>query len=571
MAITTPRERLKLLRPAPVALLATALLGVALPLQAQPVDAAAAAAAGGAGAVPASRATQITTPDPLQGLAGPGAAPMPAAASAPARGWRVAPAVKAVVNATNNVGLQSSDRAYGIVTTVTPQLQLLGTGPDYRLNGNVAADLVTYLGRIGTDRIFPRGQITLNTRLVDRLFFVDAELGADTTSSTPFDLIGDGTTVYTGSNTVTRQRLSPYIDRELSPTSRLLARSDNTWSQGNGTGTAAAQGADADAHVRTDTVRFDERPLPAGMRAEYNRQATRYRDGGSGLVLATGRLSLLYAPDPVLTLGLTGGTDSANYGTNQVSETLRGVALRWAPSERTVFDSLVEKRFFGTGWNAALTHRSPFMALSVAATRQASTFASRLGTLQAGGDVASMIDAMLQTRILDEATRQAAVQDLIAKRGLSSSLGGPVDLYSRTVQIQQGLNVTLALVGVRHTVTMRIYQTKLEDYRGATEDANSVLGLASDSIQRGMTISLGRRLDPDTTATITLTRARAEGIGANASLGTRSGTILRLGLSHALSPRTTVTGALRHQNGSTSLVGNDASETGLSAGVLHRF
>ena len=38
MAITTPRERLKLLRPAPVALLATALLGVALPLQAQPVD-----------------------------------------------------------------------------------------------------------------------------------------------------------------------------------------------------------------------------------------------------------------------------------------------------------------------------------------------------------------------------------------------------------------------------------------------------------------------------------------------------------------------------------------------------
>ena len=139
------------------------------------------------------------------------------------------------------------------------------------------------------------------------------------------------------------------------------------------------------------------------------------------------------------------------------------------------------------------------------------------------------------------------------------------------MQIQQGLNVTLALVGVRHTVTMRIYQTKLEDYRGATEDANSVLGLASDSIQRGMTISLGRRLDPDTTATVTLTRARAEGIGANASLGTRSGTILRLGLSHALSPRTTVTGALRHQNGSTSLVGNDASETGLSAGVLHRF
>ena len=539
--------------------------------QAQQVPGAAANDAGAAATQFNPNRTPVNAiPDAAQALGGVGGAPPPAAASAPARGWRVAPALKVTATATNNVGLQQGDRQADVVTTVTPQLQLLGTGPDYRLNANVAADVVQYLGRTRADRIFPRGQVALNARLLERLFFVDAELGADTTSSTPFEMLGDGATYYTAS-TVTRERISPYIDRELSPGSRFTARSDNTWSQGRGTGTAAAAQLNADAHVRTDTLRYDLRPQPTGLRVEYNRQNTRYRDSAGSLVLATARLSALYAPDPTLTLGVTGGSDGADYSTNSVRETLRGVLLRWAPSERTVFDSLVEKRFFGTGWNATLTHRSPFMALSAGLQRQASTYASRLGTLQAGGDVATMIDAMLQTRILDEATRQAAVQDLMSKRGLSNSLGSAVDLYSRTVQVQQGVNVTLALVGVRHTFTMRLYQTRLEDYHGGNEDSSGIVGLASDSIQRGMTLGLSRRLDPDTTASVTLTRARTEGIGANATLGTRSGTIVRLGLSHALSPRTTVTGALRHQSGSTSLISPTASETGLSAGLLHRF
>jgi len=531
-------------------------------LRAQSIEAAAAAAV-------ASRAAQVTTPDSAQGLNGPGEAPLPTAATTPTRGWRLAPALKLMANATNNVGLVSTDPSSDIVTTVTPQLQLLGIGPDYKLTGTLAADMVTYLGRTRADRIFPRGQVTLNARLLDRLLFADAELGAETTSASSFEMLGDGSTTYAESNTVTRERFSPYIDRELSPSSRLTARSDNTWSQGTGTG-ANADTTNIDAHVRTDTVRYDLKPQPTGLRADYNRQNTRYKVASSSLVLATARLSALYAPDPTLTLGVTGGTDAVDYSTNSVKETLRGVLLRWVPSERTVLDSQLEKRFFGTGWNATLTHRSPFMALSIGAQRQASTYASRLGSLQAGGDVATMIDSILQTRILDEATRQAAVQDLMAKRGLSGSLGSAVDLYSRTVQVQQGFNATLALVGVRHTVTMRLYHTKLLDYHGADEDTG-ILGLASDSIQKGMALSLGRRLDPDTAATVTWTQVRTAGIGTNASLGTRRGSQIRFGLSRALSPRTTVSATLRHQSGSTSLVGNDANETGLSVGMLHRF
>lgn len=484
--------------------------------------------------------------------------------TAQAQSWRIAPALKATATTTSNVGLQASG-TMDTVVTVTPQVQLLGTGPDYRLTGTLAADAVVYLGRSRTDRVFPRGSLALNGRVVDRLLFVDAELGADTTSSLPFDLLTDGATTYNVSTT-TRQRFSPYIDRELSPSSRITARTDHVLTQGRGTSTVANN---ADAYVQTHTARYDLRPEPTGLRGEWNYQNTSYNDStAGGLTLQTARISALYAPDPSLILGLTGGRDAASYTTNNISETLRGVAVRWAPSERTVLDALLEKRFFGNGWTVNFSHRSPFMAISAGTVRQATTYAARLGVLQAGGDVATLVDAILQTRIQDPGLRQIAVQDLIAKRGLPNTLTGPVDLFSRTVQLQQGGNVTVALLGVRHTVTLRIFQTRTEDLRGPTED--SVIGLASDATQRGMTLGLTRRLTPETSADLTFTHTKTDGLGPN--LGLRSSnSIVRLGATHSLSPRTTLSGAVRHQTGSSTLIGVDATESAVSVGMLHRF
>ncbi|MEX8493958.1 TIGR03016 family PEP-CTERM system-associated outer membrane protein [Sphaerotilus sp.] len=491
--------------------------------------------------------------------------------SVQAQAWHVVPAVKATATASSNVGLQASGAAtMDTVLTVTPQVQLLGTSPDYRLTGTLAADMVQYLGRSRADRVLPRGQVVLNSRLVDRLFFVDAELGADTTSSTPFDLLSDGATFY-NVGTVTRERISPYLDRELSPSSRITARSDLVLTQGRGTvaAAAAALNNNADALVQTHTARYDLKPEPAGLRGEVNYQNTRYNDStAGGLTLQTARLSALYALDPTLTLGVTGGRDAARYTTNDVSEMLRGVSLRWAPTERTLLDALIEKRFFGNGWTVNFTHRSPFMAVSAGLVRQATTYAARLGVLQAGGDVATLVDSILQTRIQDPALRQIAVQDLIAKRGLPNTLTGPVDLFSRTVQLQQGANVTLAMLGVRHTVTFRLFQTRTEDLRGPTED--SVIGLASDATQRGATLGVSRRLTPETTADLTFTHTKTDGLGPNVALHS-SNSIVRLGATHSLSPRTTLSGAVRHQTGSSTLIGVNATESAVSVGMLHRF
>jgi uncharacterized protein (PEP-CTERM system associated) len=128
--------------------------------------------------------------------------------------------------------------------------------------------------------------------------------------------------------------------------------------------------------------------------------------------------------------------------------------------------------------------------------------------------------------------------------------------------------VSLAMIGVRHTVTLRVFQTRTEDLRGATED--SVIGLASDATQRGATLGLSRRLTPETTADLSFTRTKTDGLGSNLTLHS-SNSIVRAGVTHSLSPRTTLIGSVRHQSGSSTLVGVNATESALSVGMLHRF
>ena len=119
------------------------------------------------------------------------------AGSACAQAWRVEPSVATTAVATNNVDLAPSETARSdLLLTFTPQLLLRGTGSGYQLDGTVAATAVHYLKGSLTDRVLPSSHIGLNTRVVDRLLFVDAQVDAETTGTDPFRAVGEGVTAY---------------------------------------------------------------------------------------------------------------------------------------------------------------------------------------------------------------------------------------------------------------------------------------------------------------------------------------------------------------------------------------
>lgn len=474
------------------------------------------------------------------------------------------PAVQIKSITTSNVAFTTADLAQSDTVLIgTPRLDAVLTHPDYRLNANLSADLVTYVGHSRADRVLPQARADLNARLVDRWFYLDSSLSAGSTAFNPFGVLDvDSATVFNRAK-LYQERISPYLDHQLAPDERVQARTDHTWTQ-NTSGTANS-GAIHSA-LNAQVLRYDLRPTPLGLSADAVRTASSYGGSATGdVTFETARVSPTYALTPTLEVFASAGRDLARYGSTRRSETLTGGGLHWTPSARDVLDARVEQRFFGTGWAVNATHRSPFMVLNANLVRQATTYSARIAALPAGADVATLLDALLTTRIPNPVDRATAVQQLIAQQGLPTTLASATDLFSPTAQLQRAANVSMALLGVRHTVTMRLFYDRAEDLLG-----NDPPPLLSGNLrQYGFTVNGNRRLQPDLAADLGYTRSRVVGFGPNDGLSTTNRSV-RFGLTHQLSLRTSVSAALRRLLVDSSAVA-DANQTALSFGLLHRF
>ncbi len=487
-------------------------------------------------------------------------APAPAGVS---QAIQVRPALQLRSTTTNNVSLVNASNARSdTVVVATPRLDARINTPGLRLDAALAADLVSYLGRSRADRFFPNARADATVQLAERLLFVDAGLSADTSTPNPFGLLDQPAQTVFSRSTTTRERISPYIDREVGPDARMQLRTDHSWVQ-NDAGISTL----GDARLSEQSGLYELRPRPLGLRLQGQRQASTFTGNNtSDVTFDNARVSLLYAVlAQQLVLIATGGTDHGRFGSNDLRETVRGGGLIWTPTERTRLDLQAEKRFFGTGWNVGFTHRSPFLGISAGLSQQATTYAAQVAALPAGGDLTALFDAMLSTRIPNPAERAAAVQQLIAQRNLPTTLGSALNLYSATAQLQKSANLSLAMLGVRHTVTLRGFYARTEDLVG--RDLPPLI--SSDARQYGLSLGLNRRLQPDTSADFTLGRTRVVGFGANAGTLTNTSSI-RLGLSQAYSPRTTATVSL-DRLWITSTLLSDANQTSVSFGLLHRF
>lgn len=496
------------------------------------------------------------------------------AGSAWSQAWRVEPTAAASVVATDNVTLAASAAAQSDqILTFAPQLLLRGSGASYRLDGSLGATGVHYMRHTLSDRVLPSAHLGLNARVVDRLLFLDSRVDADTTGVDPFRSVGDGVTTY-NKQTVYRSRLSPYLDRELSSQTRLTLRSDNTWARigtaetTNGVATTTVTPPNASTYVQTDLLRLETQPRPLGYQLEATRLDTLTRQQGteSTVLNDTLRAVLLYAPDPDFYAGVRFGRDKVDYSTVHIADTFTGFGLRWAPSARTNLDAQVENRFFGRAWLANLVHRSPFMTLSANFSRQLTSYAQSLATLPTAGSTSTMLDQIYRVSIPDASKRADVIRSLITKYNLPDTTSGPLDIFSDRPQIQESGGLSVAFLGVHHTVTFNIFQQKTIDLPGSEQ---GVTLPSRDVLQRGATLGLIRRLDPNTALDTGLSYTRSDDLGVVGRETTSRG--VRLGLSHKLSPRSDATAGLRH-NLVTSTVGvAEAKESAAYVGMTHRF
>lgn len=488
--------------------------------------------------------------------------------AAPTQRLVIQPSIGLTVTATNNSRLDTDDlpAQRDVVVDLQTNLVMRSRSARFLLDANIGVDFLDYTRNTQSNRVLPHGRLDLNATLIENSLFVDTGVEATRTRSDPFRAQTEtGSTANTLSTVV--YRLSPYYSQEVIPHLSVLARSDNSFSRSFGDNTGPnANDQLRGARTQYDILRVERKPIPLGFAFEVSRQDQRYTQiSGEVLRIDTIRGIGSYAVTPELIGGLIVGRDHSFYSLTEVSDARYGANLHWRPDDRTRLDVEVEHRFFGIGWDLNFQHRSPYTVVTVTTSRYPSASTLSLGAVQTGADLAALLDSLLTTRLPNPADRAAAVQDLIAQRGLTNQIGQPYDVFSDQAQLNRRADVTVLFNGVRNTVTLAAFYAKAEALdRGTVFSANAL-----DTEQRGGSLNLNHRLTPDTTVDL---RTRWSSI---VGLGERAGnkTIEReasVNLNRALSPRSTAVASLRRLNASSTLSGT-VNETALLVGLKVRF
>jgi uncharacterized protein (PEP-CTERM system associated) len=496
---------------------------------------------------------------------------VPAQPASPVSPPIVQPTLELRAIATDNSGLTTSaNKKSDLIADVNAGLLVRRRSARLNIDGDIGLEFIGYADHSQPDRVLPRGKLNLNATLVERNLFFDGGVEARRTRADPLAAQGEGASTANVLSTLT-YRASPYFSHEFSSDVTALARSDTIISHNFG-GDPVTSTLQRDSRLQRELLRVERRPLPWGVALDASREDTRYAEQSDTVlrvdsVRAIGSVAI--GGDWVA--GLIVGHDHSVYSLNDVSDSRRGVMARWRPTERTLLDAEVEHRFFGTGWNLRFRHRWPLTILDVTMQRAPSATPVSAGVVESASDVAKLFGPRLSAQFPNAADPTAAARDLLASRGIPADLSKPLLIFSESAQLSQRATVSVTTTGVRTTLSGTAFYVKAEALdRGAT-----VPTLQSfDSRQWGGSMSLNRRLAPDTTGTVELSWSDLQGLGARIGESARQATG-SVAINRRLSTVTSFTAGLQHlasrvvvaAGGSTTRV----DETQVFAGIRMRY
>ena len=419
-------------------------------------------------------------------------------APAAADNWIVTPSATVRETYTNNANLSGQAQS-SFVTSATAAIVVNGTGARVQLNGSAAVQGLLYLGDFSTNTrdnsVFVRANLLGNVEAVERFFFIEGAVNVSQQYFSPFAAQPDGNIGVTDNRyTAGGFRLSPYIRGVFRDGTTYLLRNDNIWVN---LGYAQnAQGA-VRSYVNRWTGLIASPIRTFGWRIEGNATSTTFTNEQS-LNSEIVRGYLDYRPDPQVLLYGIGGYEWNDYFLTKSNNAVYGVGGEWRPTERTVVRGSWQERFFGSEYLAAVTHRNPFTAFNVNATRNITTYPQQLFAGPAGGDVAALVDAALTTRIPDPVQREQAVQTFLSTSGLPSTLQSPLNFYTQQVILYEQQSATFTLLGVRNSTAFTLYNRESEAISGGSGVALPpvLAGSINNNTQRGASVAFSHRLTP---------------------------------------------------------------------------
>ena len=421
---------------------------------------------------------------------------------AAAENWRVTPSVSVSETYTSNANLAPSGQAQSsFVTSATATVGVNGEGARAQLNGYASVQGLLYLGEYSTNtnstntnnnNVFVQANLLGRVEAVEKFFFVEGAVNVDQQYLSAFGPQPAGNIGVTGNRYTTAGfRLSPYLRGVFPGGTNYLLRYDAIWS----TLAYTQSGVNAPSSFSQRwTGRLDSPIRTLGWSLEASAYDTKYTDQ-QALTSEIVRGYLNWRPDPQVLLYGIGGYEWNDYYLTETSGVVYGAGGEWRPTERTVVRGNWQERFFGSEYLASVTHRNPYTAFDVNASRNITTYPQQLFAAPTGGDVGALVNAAFSTRIPDPVQRAEAVRNFLQQNGLPATLQSPLNYYIQQVALYEQQSATFTLLGVRNSTAFTLYNRKQEVISGGTGAAlPAPFGALNNNTQRGGAITFSHRL-----------------------------------------------------------------------------
>jgi uncharacterized protein (PEP-CTERM system associated) len=393
---------------------------------------------------------------------------------------------------TNNVALSKSATAQSDqITEISPGIHININGARLKTYFDYALDHVDYAQ--GTSA--SRNQNALTTfgtlEAVDNWAFIDFSGNISQQTISAFGTQStNNTAVNANSTEVATYQLSPYVKGHLGSFANYEARVSRSVSSSDSA--SASNTASTNSVVRVSNASAFR---SLGWSADVSRQQVSY-SAGRATEDDNYSLGLDYAVTPQVNVSVNGGQESNNYTSlDKQNYNTRSVGVNWSPSQNTKLSAVAGKRSFGNTHNLSFEHRT---ALTV--WRYSDSKDVLINPTQSGlGSVGSVYDVYFSQFASvepDPVARAALVNNYLAANGINPKAVVLSNFLTSGVSLQRRQDLSLALLGVRDTVTFFLSRTDSRRLDSITNSFDS-LSSASSVFQNGFSVNYSHRLTPD--------------------------------------------------------------------------
>jgi uncharacterized protein (PEP-CTERM system associated) len=399
---------------------------------------------------------------------------------------------------TNNVGLSNAAAKSEQITEISPGMHINVDGARLKTYFDYSLTHVDYAQ--GTSA--SRNQNALNTfgtlEAVDNWAFLDFSGNISQQTISAFGTQSTNNTAINANRTeVASYNLSPYVKGHLGDVANYEARISRAVSSSDNA--AASNTATTNSVVKVSNA-STFRSL--GWTADLSRQEASY-SAGRTTEADIYSLGLTYEITPQVKVSANAGQESNNYTSlDKQNYNTHSLGLNWSPSELTTLSALTGKRSFGNTHNVSFEHRSSRTVWRFSDSRDVSVNPNQGGSGRSAYEQANSLFAAISDPVLRERLVQAYLQ-----QSNPTAVNG---FLTSAVSVQRSQNLSVALLGIRDTVTFLLTRTESNRLDTVTTALDN-LSNGATVIQSGFSFNYSHRLTPDYSLSALLSRQNTSG------------------------------------------------------------